>query len=116
MRVRIDYVATERITDICFAFEVQDTQGNVIFGDDTQTMEQPIHAFDGVGAVCFDLPRVPLLDGAFLLSVIATTRNGGEVLRPPRPAGPLRGHAAGPPAGHRRPRAQGRALLPRPGF
>jgi ABC-type polysaccharide/polyol phosphate transport system ATPase subunit len=79
MRVRIDYVATQRITDICFAFEIQDTQGNVIFGDDTQTMEQPIHACDGVGAVCFDLPRVPMLDGAFLLSVTATSRNGGEV-------------------------------------
>lgn len=79
MRLRIDYVATERITDICFAFEIQDTQGNVIFGDDTQTMEQPIHACDGVGAVCFDLPRVPLLDGAYLISVTATSRNGGEV-------------------------------------
>ncbi len=79
MRIRIDYVATERITDICFAFEIQDLHGNVIFGDDTQTMEQPIHACDGVGAVCFDLPRMPLLDGAYLISVTATTRNGGEV-------------------------------------
>ena len=79
MRLRIDYVATEHISDICFAFEFQDLRGNVIFGDDTQTMEQPIHACDGVGAVCFDLPRVPLLDGAYLISVTATTRNGGEV-------------------------------------
>jgi len=79
MRLRIDYVTTQRITDICFAFEIQDPHGNVIFGDDTQTMEQPIHACDGVGAVCFDLPRVPLLDGAYLISVTATTRNGGEV-------------------------------------
>ncbi len=79
MRLRIDYVATQRITDICFAFEFRDPQGTVIFGDDTQTMEQPIHACDGVGAVCFDLPRVPLLDGRFLISVTATSRNGGEV-------------------------------------
>jgi ABC-2 type transport system ATP-binding protein len=79
MRLRIDYVATERIEDICFAFEFQDPHGTVIFGDDTQTMEQPIHACDGVGAVCFDLPRVPLLDGAFLISVTATSRNGGTV-------------------------------------
>jgi ABC-2 type transport system ATP-binding protein len=79
MRIRIDYVATQRITDICFAFEIQDHRHEVIFGDDTQTMEQPIHACDGVGAVCFDLPRVPLLDGTYLLSVTATTRSGGEV-------------------------------------
>jgi ABC-2 type transport system ATP-binding protein len=79
MRLRIDYFAPERITDICMAFEFQDTQGNVVFGDDTQTMEQPIHACDGVGAVCFDLPRVPLLDGTYLISVTATTRSGGQV-------------------------------------
>lgn len=79
MRLRVDYVTTERITDICFAFEVQDLAHNIIFGVDTQTMEQPIHACDGVGAVCFDLPRVPLLDGTYLLSVTATTRNGGSV-------------------------------------
>ncbi|MFN8017733.1 MAG: ABC transporter ATP-binding protein [Acidimicrobiales bacterium] len=79
MRLRIDYVATERITDICFAFEIQDTSHTVVFGDDTQTMQQPIHACDGVGAVCFDLPRVPLLDGTYLISVTATSRNGGTV-------------------------------------
>jgi ABC-2 type transport system ATP-binding protein len=79
MRLRIDYFAPQRVDDICMAFEFQDLQGNVIFGDDTQTMEQPIHAGDGVGAVCFDLPRVPLLDGTYLISVTATTRNGGQV-------------------------------------
>jgi ABC-2 type transport system ATP-binding protein len=79
MRLRIDYFAPVRIEDICMAFEFQDLHGNVIFGDDTQTMEQPIHACDGVGAVCFDLPRVPLLDGTYLISVTATTRNGGQV-------------------------------------
>lgn len=79
MRIRIDYVAPQRIDDICFAFEIQDLRHNVVFGVDTQTLEQPIHAVDGVGAVCFDLPRVPLLDGTFLVSVVATTRNGGTV-------------------------------------
>lgn len=79
MRLRIDYVASEKITDICFAFEIDDLQGNVIFGTDTQTLEQPIAEVDGVGAVCFDLPRVPLLDGAFTIAVTATTRAGGEV-------------------------------------
>ena len=79
MRLRIDYVASEEITDICFAFEIDDLRGNVVFGTDTQTLEQPIAKVDGVGAVCFDLPRVPLLDGAFTIAVTATTRNGGEV-------------------------------------
>jgi len=79
MRLRIDYFAPQRVEDICMAFEFRDSENNIIFGDDTQTMEQPIHACDGVGAVCFDLPRVPLLDGSYLISVTATTRNGGQV-------------------------------------
>jgi hypothetical protein len=79
MRLRIDYVATERIEDICFAFEIQSLDHTIVFGNDTQTMQQPIHACDGVGAVCFDVPRMPLLDGSFLISVTATSRNGGTV-------------------------------------
>lgn len=79
LRIRIDYATTERIEDICFAFEIRDIEHRVVFGDDTQTMEQPIHACDGVGAVCFDLPRVPLLDGTFMLAVTATSRSGGEI-------------------------------------
>ncbi|MCB1039907.1 MAG: ABC transporter ATP-binding protein [Acidimicrobiales bacterium] len=79
MRLRIDYVATQRITDICFAFEFANLQGEVIYGSDTQALEQPIHAVDGVGAVCFDLPRVPLLDGTYTIAVVAMSRNGGEV-------------------------------------
>ncbi|MGI8710627.1 MAG: ABC transporter ATP-binding protein [Acidimicrobiales bacterium] len=79
MRLRIDYVAPERLTDICFAFEIADLRSNLIFGTDTQTLEQPISHVDGVGAVCFDLPRVPLLDGTFTIAVTATSRTGGEV-------------------------------------
>jgi ABC-2 type transport system ATP-binding protein len=79
MRIRIDYVAADPIEDICFAFEVADLQGNVVYGVDTQTLEQPIHKVNGVGAVCFDLPRVPLLDGTFTIAVTATTRTGGEI-------------------------------------
>ena len=80
LRLRVDYVSTQRITDISFSFEIQDaTNHQVVFGTTTQAMEQPIHACDGVGAVCFDFPRIPLLDGTFLVSVAATSRAGGEV-------------------------------------
>ncbi|MGI8756037.1 MAG: ABC transporter ATP-binding protein [Acidimicrobiales bacterium] len=79
MRLRVDYVAAEVITDICFAFEIADLQNEVVFGTDTQSLEQPIAQVKGVGAVCFDLPRVPLLDGTFTIAVTATTRTGGEI-------------------------------------
>jgi len=79
MRLRIDYIAPQRIDDIAFAFEFQDHRGEVIYGANTQDLMQPIHWVDGVGAVCFDVPRVPLLDGNFTISVNATTRTGGAV-------------------------------------
>ncbi|MBX3284550.1 MAG: ABC transporter ATP-binding protein [Actinobacteria bacterium] len=79
MRLRIDYVAPERVVDVAFAFEVVDQRGELIYGTSTQDLMQPIHWVDGVGAVCFDLPRVPLLDGSYLISVSATSRTGGVV-------------------------------------
>jgi ABC-2 type transport system ATP-binding protein len=79
MRLRIDYVAPQHLDDIAFSFEFQNAAHEVVFGTDTQTLGQPIHAVDGVGAVCFDLPRVPLLDGTFAVSVTATSRTGGVV-------------------------------------
>lgn len=77
MRVRIDYVAPNRIDDIAFSLEAHDESGNLIIGTDTETIGMPIHAVEGVGAVCFDIDRVPLLDGTYLLTVVAATRDGG---------------------------------------
>lgn len=79
MRIRIDYFAPKLVEDVNFAFEIRNEHEEVVYGVDTQTLQQPIHGCEGVGAVCFDLPRVPLLDGTYPISVIATTRNGGEV-------------------------------------
>ena len=42
-------------------------------------MGQPIVDLDGVGAVCFDFPDVPLLDGSYDLSLAITSRAGGTV-------------------------------------
>ena len=79
MRLRIDYVAPERVVDVAFAFEIVDQRGELIYGTNTQDLLQPIHWVDGVGAVCFDLPRMPLLDGSYLISVNAMSRTGGVV-------------------------------------
>ena len=79
LRIRVDYVAPQRLDDIAFSLEIRDHTEEVVYGTDTQALAQPIVTVDGVGAVCFDLPRVPLLDGAFTVSVTATTRTGGTV-------------------------------------
>lgn len=79
MRLRIDYVAPELVDDIAFSFDIFDQQGEIVFGTDTQILVQPIANVEGVGAVCFDFPSVPLLDGQFSISVAATSRSGGEM-------------------------------------
>ncbi|MEO6989746.1 MAG: ABC transporter ATP-binding protein [Aquihabitans sp.] len=79
MRLRIDYVAPVKIDDISFAFDIFNSRGEVVYGADTQILAQPIVDVDGVGAVCFDFPSVPLLDGQFRVLVSATSRAGSEI-------------------------------------
>jgi ABC-2 type transport system ATP-binding protein len=79
LRIRVDYVAPERIPDVAFTLEIRDRGQNIVYATDTEILQQPIVTVNGVGAVCFDLPRVPLLDGQFSVSVIITNRAGGQV-------------------------------------
>jgi ABC-2 type transport system ATP-binding protein len=79
LRIRVDYVSPERIPDVAFTLEVRDVAQNVVYATDTEILEQPIVTVNGVGAVCFDLPRIPLLDGQFSVSVVITNRTGGQV-------------------------------------
>ena len=79
LRIRVDYVAPNRIPDVAFTLEVRDRGENIVYATDTEMLQQPIVTVNGVGAVCFDLPRVPLLDGQFSVSVTVTNRAGGQV-------------------------------------
>jgi hypothetical protein len=79
LRIRVDYVAPERIPDVAFTLEIRDAGQNIVYATDTEILNQPIVTVNGVGAVCFDLPRVPLLDGQFSVSIIITNRAGGQV-------------------------------------
>ncbi|MCW2631789.1 MAG: transporter ATP-binding protein, partial [Pseudonocardia sp.] len=79
MRLRIDYLAPERITDVAVTVDAHTDAGELVFGFDSDGLEQPIHAMDGVGAVCFDFPDVPLLDGTYRLTIMLSTHDGGTV-------------------------------------
>src|SRR5699024_8778752 len=79
LRLRIDYVANERIDDIAITFDIFDSHGDLVFGTDTETLGQPIVNVDGVGAVCFDFADIPLLEGRYRIDVALTTRTGGSV-------------------------------------
>lgn len=79
LRIRVDYVSPQRIPDVAFTLEIRDAGQNIVYATDTEVLEQPIVTVNGVGAVCFDLPRIPLLDGSYSVSVIITNRAGGQV-------------------------------------
>jgi ABC-2 type transport system ATP-binding protein len=79
MRLRVDYIAPNKLVDVAVTFDLYDDQGEVVFGTDTQILDQPIANLDGVGAVCFDFDNVPLLDGNYQVSLAVTSRSGDEI-------------------------------------
>lgn len=79
LRLRIDYVASELIDDIAVTFDIFDGHGDLVFGTDTQTLDQPIVNLEGVGAICFDFGDVPLLEGRYRIDLALTTRSGNRV-------------------------------------
>jgi hypothetical protein len=74
MRLRIDYVATERLTDVAVNFTIVDDDDTIIAGTDTQGLLQPIVTLEGVGAVCFDFADVAFHDGHYRVHVAITDR------------------------------------------
>lgn len=79
MRLRIDYVAAEKIDDIAVTFDIFDAHGELVSGTDTQLLDQPIVDLEGVGAVCFDFADMPLLDGRYSIDISLTSRSGGQM-------------------------------------
>ena len=55
----------------------------LVIATDTQTLGMPVHAVEGVGVLCFDMERVPLLDGAYLLTIVALDPRWRNDVGPP---------------------------------
>ena len=79
MKLRIGYHATGTVTDIAFAVEIFDEDGNRLMGTTTDVLEQYIHAVRADGVVVFDFEHIPLLDGLFHLNIAAHTHDGGRI-------------------------------------
>lgn len=79
MRLRVDYVAAEKIEDIAVTFDIFDDHGELVFGTDTEMLNQPIVNLEGVGAICFDFDDMPLLEGHYRIDLALTTRTGGRI-------------------------------------
>lgn len=79
LRVHVRYHATGTITDVAFAIEIFDEDGNRLMGTTTDVLEQYIHAVQGDGEVVFGFDHVPLLDGTFHLELAIHTHDGGTI-------------------------------------
>jgi hypothetical protein len=76
LTVHVDFEATEAVGDIVFSVEVHDTQGQLVFASDTGLIDQPFDAPVGAGRADLSFERVPLLDGAFDVTVGLKSRGG----------------------------------------
>lgn len=79
IRLRVDYITSEKIEDIAVTFDIFDEDDELVFGTDTELLNQPIVNLEGVGAVCFDFDDLPLLEGRYRVDLALTTRTGAKV-------------------------------------
>ena len=79
LKIHIKYHATGTITDVAFAVEIYDADGNRLMGTTTDVLEQYIHAVQDDGEIIFQFEHVPLLDGTFRLDFAIHTHDGGKI-------------------------------------
>jgi len=79
LNLRIKYHATGTITDVAFAVDIFDVDGNHLMGTTTDVLEQYIHAVQDDGEVIFHFEHVPLLDGSFNLVLAVHSHDGGKI-------------------------------------
>ena len=79
MTVRVSYHATERTDDILFGIAIHDEDGNHLFGTNTAVLGVDVPPADGDGEMSFEFPRVPLLDGTYLVTLAIQSVDEGTV-------------------------------------
>ncbi len=75
MKVRIYYEAREPIVDPVFGFSLDDYRGFTAFGTNTALKGLDMGTVAGDGMVEFDLKSLPMLEGRYLVSVAAHSRD-----------------------------------------
>jgi ABC-2 type transport system ATP-binding protein len=76
LTVHVEFEATEPVGDVVFSVEVHDTDGQLVFASDTGLIDKPFDAPTGAGRADLSFDRVPLLDGAFDITVGIGSRGG----------------------------------------
>jgi ABC-type polysaccharide/polyol phosphate transport system ATPase subunit len=79
LTVHVAFEAFEHVDDVVFAIEIRDRAGDLVFGSDTEILEQLFDIPVGSGRADFTFESVPLLDGAYGVTIGVRSRKGGVV-------------------------------------
>ena len=79
LTITLHYEARERVEDVVMGIGIFDLQGREMFGSNTDILGYELPAVDGRGTVTFRIPKVPFLDGTYLLTIGVHSRDEGTV-------------------------------------
>jgi ABC-2 type transport system ATP-binding protein len=80
MTIRVGVHATERVVDPVLGFEVRDSTGETLFAADTDMLGSALPPIDGQVEIAIAIGGIPLLDGAFPISIQLKDRQDGRLL------------------------------------
>jgi ABC-2 type transport system ATP-binding protein len=80
LTIRVAVHATERVVDPVLGFEVRDTAGEVLFATDTDMLGSALPPIQGSVEIAIAVGGIPLLDGAFPISIQLKDRHDGRLL------------------------------------
>jgi ABC-2 type transport system ATP-binding protein len=80
LTIRVGVEATERVLDPVLGFQVRDSTGEVLFATDTDMLGMALPPIEGASEIAIAIGGVPLLDGAFPISIQLKDRHDGRLL------------------------------------
>jgi len=75
MTIRLHYRARTKVTDLSFGMALYSEDGHYLFGTNTELKNTPVSQVIGEGHIDLEIPRLPMIDGRFLLSPAIQTRD-----------------------------------------
>jgi ABC-2 type transport system ATP-binding protein len=80
LTIRVAIEAVEQVAEAVLGLEVRDSSGEVLYVSDTEMLGAPLPPLQGAVEVTFNIGSLPLLDGAFPISIQLKDRHGGRLL------------------------------------
>ena len=77
--VRVKFESKLATDDVNFGIAITDVEGRLAFGTNMRLLGQRAHIEQGAGETVFHLPRIPLLDGTYMITIGVTSYDEGVV-------------------------------------